>query len=99
MSREEQIEEMTVAIDGMNERNAHYYDEYMEECEAFADGDAIAKVLYDKGFRKQNEVVKEIFEEIENNLFSCGVNFVISKEAFVELKKKYIGGKENDKTC
>ena len=55
MDREKQIEEMATVINEMDERNAHYYDEYMGECEAFADANAIAEVLYDAGYRKQNE--------------------------------------------
>ena len=55
MNREKQIEEMANIINEMDERNAHYYDEYMRECEAFADANAIAEVLYDAGYRKQND--------------------------------------------
>lgn len=33
--------------------------------------------------------VEKIFEEIENNSFEYGVNFLISKELIAELKKKY----------
>lgn len=54
MDREKQIEEMATVINGMDERNAHYYDKYMIECEAFADANAIAKALYNKGYRKQS---------------------------------------------
>ena len=53
--RDKQIEEMAAVINEMDERNAHYYDEYMIECDAFADANAIAKVLYDAGYRKQSE--------------------------------------------
>ena len=55
MDREKQIEEMATVINEMDERNAHYYDECMGECEAFADANAIAKVLYDAGYCKQSE--------------------------------------------
>lgn len=55
MDREKQIEEMATVINEMDERNAHYYDKYMIECEAFADANAIAKALYNKGYRKQSE--------------------------------------------
>jgi hypothetical protein len=37
----------------------------------------------------RQKVAREIFEEIENNAFVYGVNFVISKETLAELKKKY----------
>ena len=53
MDREKQVEEMAAVINEMDERNAHYYDEYMRECDAFADANAIDKVLYDAGYRKQ----------------------------------------------
>ena len=43
MAGEKQIEEMAAVINEMDGRNAHYYDQYMRECEAFADADAIAK--------------------------------------------------------
>ena len=83
-----QIEEMTAVIDGM------------EECEAFADGDAIAKVLYDKGYRKQSEVAIEIFDAIEkcmehDYISSIGVYNGALKLRIVELKKKYTGEKED----
>ena len=55
MAREKQIEEIANIINEMDEQNAHYYDEYMGYCDAFADADAIAKVLYDAGYRKQSE--------------------------------------------
>ena len=50
-----QIEEMAKVVNEMDERNAHYYDKFMQECEAFADADTIAKVLYNAGYRKQSE--------------------------------------------
>lgn len=55
MTEQKQIEEMAKVINEMDERNAHYCDEYMQECEACADADAIAKALYNAGYRKQKE--------------------------------------------
>ena len=54
MDKEKQIEEMANIINEMDDCNAHYYDEYMIKCDAFADANAIAKVLYDAGYRKQS---------------------------------------------
>lgn len=48
-----------------------------------------ANRLYVNGYRKASDVAREIFEEIEDNSYSYGVNFVISKETLAELKKKY----------
>lgn len=50
-----QIEEMAKVINDMDERNAHYYDKFMQEWEAFADADTIAEALYNAGYRKQSE--------------------------------------------
>ena len=91
MDREKQIEEMAAVINEMDGHNAHYYDKYMRECEAFADADAIAKVLYDAGYRKQSEVVMEIFDDI---LKIKGLE-LHDWEAIFELKKKYTGEKED----
>ena len=54
---------------------------------------------YEKGFtegynRKADEVAREIFEEIENNSYKYGVNFLISEETLAELKKKYESEKD-----
>lgn len=60
-------------------------------CGLFEDeAKSIAKfVIEEQGYRKQSDVVREIFAEIENNSYSHGVNFVISKETLAELKKKH----------
>ena len=77
MNREKQIEEIANIINEMDDRNAHYYDEYMRECEAFADANAIAKVLYDAGYHKQSEgewVAKEkIIRSITALNYTCSV--------------------------
>ena len=66
MPREKQIEEMANIINEMGDCNAHYYDEYMIKREAFADANAIAKVLYDAGFRKQSEVIDEFVKKLKD---------------------------------
>ena len=53
MSKEKQIEEMANTINEMDEPNAHYYDETLQNHEAFADCFTIARHLYDKGYRKR----------------------------------------------
>ena len=94
---EKQIEEMAKVIDEMDERNAHYYDEDMRECEAFADANAIARVLYNAGYRKQKEIAKEIFDAIKEKLiFNTYGIATISSKTFCELKKKYTGEKEDE---
>lgn len=55
MKDEKMIEEMARVINEMGERNAHYYDEYGQEHEAFADCNNIAEALYAAGYRKQSE--------------------------------------------
>ena len=65
MNREKQIEEIANIINEMDDRNAHYYDEYMRECEAFADANAIAKVLYEAGYRKQSTVIDEFVYKLK----------------------------------
>lgn len=47
-----QIEELAETINNMSERNAHYYDKHLQEHEAFADAETIAKTLYRAGYRK-----------------------------------------------
>lgn len=96
MGKEKQIEEMATVINEMDERNAHYYDKYMIECEAFADANAIAKALYNKGYRKQSEVAKEIFDDIKEKLiFNTYGIATISNKTFCKLKKKYTEVKED----
>ena len=65
MDRDKQIEEMANIINEMDEPNAHYYDEILEQHEAFADCFTIAKHLYNAGYRKASEIAEEIFAEIE----------------------------------
>ena len=56
----------------------------------------VAKEIINHGFRKQSEVVKEIFEEITNIIYNLRDSpFYSSSDAvdeLTELKKKYTGG-------
>lgn len=49
--------------------------------------DAIAVSVYDAGYRRQDEVAKEIFAEIEQAILAHGTNYAMKRLA--ELKKKY----------
>lgn len=55
----------------------------------------VAKEIINHGFRKQSEVVKEIFEEITNIIYNLRDSpFYSSSDAvyeLTELKKKYTG--------
>ena len=98
MSRDKQIEEMANEINEMDEPNAHYYDETLQDHEAFADCFTIAKHLYEKGYRKASEVAEEIFAEIENiailNGYISVKDFYTEHPLIAELKKKYTEGGE-----
>lgn len=69
------IEEMANEINEMDEQNAHYYDQYLQEHEAFADCFTIAKHLYAKDYRKQivGEWVDQYRCEYANKLYKCSV--------------------------
>lgn len=85
MDREKQIEEMAEAI--------------FQNCNCglfFSEAEKIARfVIEEQGYRKQSEVVKEIFEEINNIIYNLRDSpFYSSSDAvyeLTELKKKYIG--------
>ena len=62
----------------------------------FSEAEKIARfVIEEQGYRKQSEVVKEIFEEINNIIYNLRDSpFYSSSDAvyeLTELKKKYIG--------
>ena len=60
------------------------------------DCDDIAEQLYERGYRKQKEVAKEIFDAIREKLiFNTYGIATISNKTFCELKKKYTGEKED----
>ena len=94
MTKEKQIEEMAEVINTMDEQNAHYYDENLQECEAFANCDEIAEALYNAGYRKASDIINEVIDflfEVEKleSLYAGqrearGVRCAINK-----LKEKY----------
>lgn len=66
----------------------------------FSEAEKIARfVIEEQGYRKQSEVVKEIFEEINNIIYNLRDSpFYSSSDAvyeLTELKKKYTGEKED----
>jgi hypothetical protein len=65
--------------------NAGYrkiYDDNQRQCTCYALGCLMAEQL-------EKKVAEKIFAEIENNAYTYGINFVISKETLAELKNKY----------
>ena len=98
MSREKQIEEMAEAI--------------FQNCNCglfFSEAEKIARfVIEEQGYRKQSEVVMEIFDDIEKlvstnkKTVGCATYeetiFYIEDfiEDLAELKKKYTGEKEDE---
>ena len=54
--------------------------------------DAIAVGIYDAGYRKQSEVAREIFEEIEKISKAPHGYICLSYDELAELKKKYTEG-------
>lgn len=85
MGREKEIEEMAEAI--------------FQNCNCglfFSEAEKIARfVIEEQGYHKQSEVVKEVFEEINNIIYNLRDSpFYSSSDAvyeLTELKKKYIG--------
>lgn len=98
MGREKQIEEMAEAI--------------FQNCNCglfFSEAEKIARfVIEEQGYRKQSEIAKEIFDEIEKlvstnkKTVGCATYeetiFYIEDfiEDLAELKKKYTGEKEDE---
>lgn len=60
----------------------------------------LAETIYNAGYRKQSEVVEEIFEKIDNIVSNLrDAPFYFSSNAvhdLIELKKEYTGVKEDD---
>lgn len=57
-----------------------------------------AKKLIAKGYRKQSETAKEIFEEFESRLLNYIADYHgCYHETFDELKKKYLKGADDGK--
>lgn len=98
MDREKQIAEMAVDInDCITEFVTDVGDVYIDD-------EATAQKMFDKGYRKQSEVAKEIFAEIEDSM-SCFEDdddgYLLKKcefEFFMrELKKEYMEESGNDR--
>ena len=89
MSKEKRIEKMAKVIEITEQiaRDAH--------C-GYPSPRMIASDLYDKGYREQSEIAREIFEEIwemfipEKSATGCAYYFDMYE--LVELKKKYTEG-------
>lgn len=92
MDREKQIEEMAfdliIATSPLGVEDLTQQFDYV----------TVAKFLYNIGYRKQSEVVKEIFEEIDNIIYNLRDSpfYSISDAVYelTELKKKYTEVKE-----
>ena len=67
-------------------------DENMHNCESCPNKE-MAEYLYNAGYRKQSEVAREIFTEIEKCFFEelvgCSEAKILDEEMFTELKEKY----------
>ena len=86
MSREKQIEEMAEDLMAC-------HTEFYNNAEIYTDYDETAKEMYAKGYRKQSEVAREIFEEIGDIVWShSDAHLIINRKWFDEIKKKYTGG-------
>lgn len=98
MQREKQIEEIAREMCHLSAEcktcqicNERYHGDNDDLCYF----KCVAKEIINHGFRKQSEVVKEIFEEIDNIIYNLRDSpFYSSSDAvdeLTELKKKYIG--------
>lgn len=103
MDREKQIEKMMKSV-CMNCR-------YFMRCndDTMCDGRALSEILrescftwkcaesiYDAGYRKQSDVAREIFEEIEKlKLTKFGWQDYVDWNGIAQIKKKYTGDKED----
>ena len=89
MIREKQIEEMAFDVQQLD------FCMHLEpkECDATTCCHCTAEALYNAGYRKQSEVAREIFEELEKilHLRDIGENLNITAlyTDYAELKKKY----------
>ena len=97
MSRDQQIEEMVIALT----ESQHDFDRAWHEClhnkgkQPERENVFYAKFLIEKkGYRKASEVAREIFEEIESivdkrTAWNGNIYSLLLKRDFAELKKKY----------
>ena len=89
MDREKQIEKMAVILTDGGCTKCNCDENRKFDCLPMYN----AELLYNAGYRKQSEVVKEIFEEIDNIIYNLRDSpFYLSSDAvdeLTELKKKY----------
>ena len=96
MDREKQTDEIAKTMhDGCSIVNA------TNQCRGEDCLDCGAVTLYEKGYRKDSEVAKEIFDEIENKKrfiqdHAGNIGIVVTLQDITELKKKYTGEKEDE---
>ena len=88
MSRDKQIEEMAKVIE-----QARIKATDTTNSMNYGFGGWYAKELYNAGYRKAEDVAREIFEEIERLTKNHGITY--TQKVIAELKKKYTEG-END---
>lgn len=108
MSRKKQIESTDWLTRGIpkdqleREKQEAIMSADLEECHAefnsggeiYTDYDAMAEKMVAKGYRKQSDVVKEIFDELDK-LFMVGTCiYSVTKPTFDKFKQKYIGEKK-----
>ena len=89
MDREKQIEEIAVILTDGGCTKCNCDENGKFNCLPMYN----AQLLYNAGYRKQSEVAKEIFEEIDNIIYNLRDSpFYSSSDAvyeLTELKKKY----------
>ena len=89
MDREKQIEEIAVILTDGGCTKCNCDENGKFNCLPMYN----AELLYNAGYRKQSEVAKEIFEEIDNIIYNLRDSpFYSSSDAvyeLTELKKKY----------
>lgn len=107
-NKEKQIEEMAKITCSMYCRNKEKKCANVQECDMKCLHHQRCEALYNAGYRKQGEVVKEFFDEIEKlvsankKTVGCATYeetiFYIEDfiEDLAELKKKYTGEKEDE---
>lgn len=93
MITQEQIQELENTLEGIWVFDSEGIPRGLIEIFMECDVENIAEQLYEAGYRKQSEVAKEIFEEIEQ-LFTdvkdgYEVYHTMEPEHYCELKKKY----------
>ena len=103
MSRDMRIEEMALALaEGGCGKKCDCIEVDKFNCHFLHS----ASVLYNAGYRKASEVAREIFEEIEENVFKYRSPYgeshrntvVLTEKCFYELKKKYESEGADDDT-